>query len=184
MFSKQVRQCSSSVPVLRHPPVRNARERSSRRGGKICGQYRFPDHKNPYIFAVEFSQQLSRRRGPLQAIGSSGRKHHNNADRRCRSVERCLQWCKIAPREADERRLPLSSPWCMYLIFYKAGDIAGCVIWRRIWQPTWRYGGNEVAADDSGSRTANECVRQAGQSGFSVPAACPRPAMCAGSGSA
>src|SRR5437879_6668529 len=76
-----------------------------------------------------------------------------------------------------------SSPWCMYLIFYKAGDIAGCVIWRRIWQPTWRYGGNEVAADDSGSRTANECVRRAGKSGFSVPAACPHPVTCAGSGS-
>src|SRR5437879_5298377 len=91
---------------------------------------------------------------------------------------------KLGPNKKHEAiNKILNSPWCMYLIFYKAGAIAGCVIWRRIWQPTWRYGGNEVAADDSGSRTANECVRRAGKSGFSVPAACPHPITCAGSGS-
>ena len=95
------------------------------------------------------------------------------------------EWWRSTPcgYEATQAQRWLNSPWCMYLIFYKAGDIAGCVIWRRIWQPTWRYGGNEVAADDSGSRTANECVRRARKSGFSVPAACPHPVTCAGSGS-
>jgi hypothetical protein len=62
--------------VLRHFPrpagVRNARERSGRRGGKIGRQYRLPDHENPYIWALDLSQQLSRCRGPLQANGSSG----------------------------------------------------------------------------------------------------------------
>ena len=107
MFSEQVRQRSFSVPILCRPKVRNAREGSGRRRDKISWQYWLPDHEDPHVLAVDFSQQLSRCRGPLQAIGSSGRQHYNNSDRGCRSVKRSLQWCKIARRKTEQRRLSL-----------------------------------------------------------------------------
>lgn len=112
MFSKQMRQCSFSVPILCRSHVRNAREGSGRRRDKIGWQYRLPDHEDPHVLAVDFSQQLFRCRGPLQAIGSSGRQHYNNSDRGCRSVKRSLQRCKIARRKTEQRLLSLWDRVC------------------------------------------------------------------------
>ncbi len=107
MLSEQVRQRSFSVPILCRSRISNASECSGRRGDKIGRQYRLPDHKNPHVLAVDFSQQLSRCRGPLQAIGSSGRQHYNDADRGCGIVECSLQRHNIARRKTNERWLSL-----------------------------------------------------------------------------
>jgi len=102
-----VRQHSFSVPILCRSYVRNAPECSGRRGSKIGRQYGLPDHKNPYILAIDFSQHLSRCRGPLQANGSGGRQHYNNTDRGSRFVERRLQGREITHRKTCQRRLSL-----------------------------------------------------------------------------
>jgi hypothetical protein len=107
VLSEQVRQRSFSVPILRRSRIRNARECSCRRRDKIGRQYRLPDHENPYILAIDFSQQFSRCRGPLQANSSRGRQHYNDSDGGCGIVECSLQRREIARRNPNEWRLPL-----------------------------------------------------------------------------
>ena len=107
MLSEQVRQRSFSVPILHRSRIRNARECSDRSRYKIGRQYRLPDHENPHVLVIDFSQQLSRCRGPLQANGSRRRQHYYDADRGCRIVEWSLQGSEIARRKTNEGRLSL-----------------------------------------------------------------------------
>ena len=107
MLSEQVRQRSFSVPILRRSRIRNARECSGRRRDKIGRQYRLPDHKNPYILIIDFPQQFSRCRGPLQANRSGGRQHYSDADGGYGIVECSLQRYEIARGKTNEGRLSL-----------------------------------------------------------------------------
>jgi len=107
VLSEQVRQRSFSVPILRRSRVRNTRECSGRRRDKIGQQYGLPDHKNAYILSIDSPQQFSRCRGPLQANGSGGRQHYNDADGGYGIVECSLQRYEIARRKTNEGRLSL-----------------------------------------------------------------------------
>jgi len=100
-----VRQHSTPIPILHRSYIRNAREGSGRWRSKIRRQHRLPDRKNPYVLVIDFPQQLSGCRGPLQTNRSSGRQHNDNADRGRTRVERGFQRSKIARRETEQRWL-------------------------------------------------------------------------------
>ena len=77
----------------------------------------------------------------------------------------------------------LNSPWCKELDFDTANGVGGFVDSLSIPRGISRFDLCRADSDLPGVNAGNKLAKEAGPRGCSIPAACPPPSACAGSGS-